>query len=68
MVALRDLLRQVATTYATAPCRKRAIQVAVAVLMWLMTAAVVGPFAAHPAAAGSATVLLLGIVFLHRGG
>ena len=41
MVALRDLLRQVATTYATAPRHKRAIQTAVAVLMWLMTAVVV---------------------------
>ena len=64
MVALRDLLRQVATTYATAPCRKRAIQAAVAVLMWLMTAVVVGSFAANPNAAGSAAALLLGILFV----
>lgn len=64
MVALRDLLRQVATTYATAPCRKRAIQAAVAVLMWLMTAVVVGPLAANPSATGPATVLLLSILFV----
>jgi hypothetical protein len=45
VVALRDLLFQVAANNAEAPCRKRVIQVVVASAVWLVAAVVGVPFA-----------------------
>ena len=64
MVALRDLLRQVATTYAAAPFLKRAIQVVVAALLWLITVVMVVPFLENPNATGEARVGLSGVILV----
>jgi len=62
VVALRDLLRQVATTYAAAPCRKRTIQAVVAALLWLLTAVVTVPFLTNPVIKDVSRLALLGVI------
>ena len=64
MVALRDLFRQVTTTFAAAPRRKLAIMALVAVALWLLTALVVMPILANPLVTGHATATLLGVAVL----
>ena len=50
VVALRDLLRQVATVYVEAPCQKRAIQLMLVGLFWLASAMILVPFYNNPIA------------------
>ena len=64
VLALRDLQRQIATTYAATPCMKRAMQAVVGVAMWLLTAVVIVPTLFHPDVTGFATVVLLAILFV----
>ena len=64
MLALRDLNRQIATTYAAAPCLKRTIIGVVAVMLWLVQGLVVGPMLAHPRAKGTVLLSLLGLIFV----
>lgn len=64
MLALRDLMRQVATTYAATPCLKRTIQTVVAILVWLVNAIVVGSFLQNEKFFATALVFVLGLIFV----
>ena len=57
-------MRQVATTEAAASCRKRIIKSVIAGGLWLVTASVLGPFLGSPAVNGTATALILGLIFV----
>ena len=59
MIALTDLLRQVSTMHAAAPCRKRLIQVAAASALWLTVAAVMLPFSLNPVVTPFARVIMV---------
>ena len=64
VVALRDLVRQVATVYADKPCQKRAIQLTVAGLFWLASAMIVVPFLANPVTQGFVQIHFMSILFV----
>jgi len=64
LLALRDLIRQIATTYAAAPRLKRTIIVMVVVMVWLVQGLVVGPMLAHPRAKGTVLLTLLSLIFV----
>ena len=64
VLALRDLQRQIATTYAATPCMKRAMQAVGGGAMWLLTAVAIVPTLFHPDVTGFATVVLLAILFV----
>ena len=48
VVAFRDVVRQVGTTYAATPWRKKAVLLLVAVVVYCVMTAVVMPMAMHP--------------------
>ena len=64
MAALRDLLRELSTTYAEAPYRKRLIQSVVVGALWLLVSAVMAIPLTNPSLGGMASIGVLSGIFV----